>query len=1049
VRPPAAERRRLLAISGCGRQSVDVDGAQVGLTDEVVRARLLGSVDLRLGDRQLPALESGRAESLLAFLLLHRDAAQPRSHVAFVLWPDSSEHQAHTNLRKVLHILRGALPEADSLLNIGGRTLQWRPETPLWLDVAHFERAVEGGQFEDAVATYRGELLAGRHDEWLSEDRERLAGLYLVALERLAREHEQNRRWPEAIRCAERLTAHDPMREEAHRMLMRMCDASGDRARAIRAYHVCAATLERELGIEPSAQTRALYDSLVRTKPAISDQGRNGRPAAPATEGRPRPGMPPLVGRAVERARLISAWRSAASGRAQLVLVSGEPGVGKTRLVDELRPRAAGLVADARAYSAEGPLAYGIVSAWLTSEAVAARMGQLDRGDLTELGRLRPDLVRHVPPPEPLPDAELRRRLLGSATRALLAAGSPLLLVVDDAQWADPQSLGVVHYLLRAAPAAPLLVAATARREDVDDGHPLAVLATALQAAGRFSEIALERLDRTQTALLAERISGKPLPARELSRLYSATEGNPLFVVETLKPDAPEATKVQAVIAGRMAALSAGAARLAGLAAAVGREFTADVLAVASGLDEQAFVSALDELWRRGIIRAHGPNSYDFSHGRIRDAAYAALSPPRRRQAHLAVAQALEHGKGASAAALAAQYENAGATSEAIRWHARAADNAQWLHAHADAVRGLQRALELSDALPASPDTARLQLQLLTALPAPLLALEGHASARVDHVHQRAVLLADQLGREPEPPLIWSLALAALTRGDWKAGRDFGGRLRDRGQRDHDAVLLVESDYIRGIAAYWPGQLVQARRLFESAMRQFQPGNRRAHILRYGQDPELVVRLRLAHALWLLGRSGDADRHRQLALDAAAESSHTYSRAVAFVWAGILAIDRGDTAELRCHVEALDRLEMDQAPAQVALAMEMFAGYLDILDGRMVPGLARVRDVRQQVMVGQTPVPGLPGVVSRVLLGGYMIAGEPRAGLSLADDTLRMGRGAELWEAEIRRLRAAFLAATGAPADAVATELERALAVARRQRALAFEARIRETLTER
>lgn len=196
----------------------------------------------------------------------------------------------------------------------------------------------------------------------------------------------------------------------------------------------------------------------------------------------------------------------------------------------------------------------------------------------------------------------------------------------------------------------------------------------------------------------------------------------------------------------------------------MGRAFTADVAAAASGFDERTFVSALDELWRRGIVRAHGPSAYDFSHGRIRDAAYAALRPPRQRRAHLAVARALEEGGGA-AAALAAHYEKAGATAAAVRWHERAARDAQWLHAHADAARALERALELSDGLPRGPGTARLQLRLLTALPAPLVACEGHGSERMARVHARALRLADRLGGEPDPPLVWSLALAALTRG--------------------------------------------------------------------------------------------------------------------------------------------------------------------------------------------------------------------------------------------------------------------------------------------
>ncbi|HYB87530.1 MAG TPA: AAA family ATPase, partial [Streptosporangiaceae bacterium] len=498
-----------------------------------LRARLLGPMDLQLGEQQLPPLESARAESLLAYLLLHRDAPQPRQRLAFMLWPGSTESQAQTNLRKVLHNLRRALPGADRLFEIGPRTLQWRADAPLWLDVEHFERALAEGRLGEAVDTYGGELLEGRYDEWLVDERLRLAGLHLEALERLARQHGADQRWPEAIRCAERLVAHDPLREESHRLLMRLCHASGDRARGVRAYHVCASTLERELGIEPSPATRAIYESLLAATPVGAGALEAPAGRAPISAARmTAPSMPPFVGRTDERAQLTTMWRAAASGRAQLVLITGEAGVGKTRLVDELRAHAGMVTVEACAYPAEGPLAYGVATAWLRSGPVAARLSRLERPHLTELARLLPELAGHVPPPEPLPEAELRRRLFGAIARAVLAAGAPLLLVADDVQWADAQSLRVIHYLLRTAPSARLLVAATARREELEEGHPLVGLTTGLQALRCFSEIELGRLGRDDTAVLAERITGAPLDAAGLGRLYGDTEGNPLFVVE-------------------------------------------------------------------------------------------------------------------------------------------------------------------------------------------------------------------------------------------------------------------------------------------------------------------------------------------------------------------------------------------------------------------------------------------------------------------------------------------------------------------------------------
>jgi hypothetical protein len=792
--------------------------------------------------------------------------------------------------------------------------------------------------------------------------------------------------------------------------------------------------LQRELGIEPSAATRAVYEAVLDATPS---------------DAADIAGASPFIGRRDELHTLRAVWHDAAAGRAQLVLVSGEAGIGKTRLLDELRGQTAAVTAEARAYPAEDSIVYGLPTAWLRSRAVEKRLSRLEREHLIELGRLLPELSGHVPAPEPLPEAELRRRLFAAIVRALLAAGSPLLLIADDVHWADEQSLRLIRYLLRAAPSARLLVAATARREELDERHPVGRMVSALQTDARYTEIGLERLDRAETGQLAARISGKGLSKSELDHLYGDSEGNPLFIVEALRPDAPAATtKVQAVIVRRLERLSEPAGELVGTAAAIGRSFAADVLAAAAGLEDRAFVRALDELWRRGIVRDHGPGAYDFSHGRIRDAAYARLSPPRRRQAHLAIARALEQSEGAAAASIARHYESAAAPADAIRWHERAAGNAQWLHAHSEAVLELERALTLSEELQPGRDKARLQLRLLTALPAPLLAVAGYAPERLSEIHAKARQLAAQLAVDPEPPLVWSMALSALVRGEWQTGRELAERLRARAQRNQDPVLRVESDYILGIASYWVGELRSARSHFEAAIELFRPERRRAHVLRYGQDPELVVRLRLAHTLWLLGHDAAADRQRELALAAVHDSSHPYSRAITYLWAAIFAMDRADVAEFRRQVHAVDPYVTDDAPGQVRLPMELFTGYLEVLDGQREVGLARLRDAQEQ-LVAAPFTPGQPGLATRILLAGHAVAAEPEQGLALADAALGMGRGAELWEAEIRRLRAIFLAELGAFAEEVQAELDLALGVARRQGARAFERRIRGTLTER
>jgi len=341
--------------------------------------------------------------------------------------------------------------------------------------------------------------------------------------------------------------------------------------------------------------------------------------------------------------------------------VTGEPGIGKSRLVEDLRATCGAASAEARAYAAEGAVAYGPVAAWLRSDAIAPR---LRRAPAAELSRLLPELGEasthggarpsaaptraeaspsasahsgarpsaaptrgEAPASAPLSEAEQRTRLFAAVARTLLAPGTPLLLVADDLQWFDVPTLQFLHYLLRSTPPPPLLVAATARREELDPGHPLSELVTGLQALGRCSEIALGRLSPAETADLAAQAQGAPLDAPRAERLFAASEGNPLYLVEAAQAGAEAGGRVQAMIAARLARLTAPASELAGVAATIGREFSAPVLADASDVDARAFVVGLDELWRRGIVRAHEHDLYDFSHGRIREAAYERLAP--------------------------------------------------------------------------------------------------------------------------------------------------------------------------------------------------------------------------------------------------------------------------------------------------------------------------------------------------------------------------------------------------------------------------------------
>ncbi len=1023
-----------------------------------LRIRLFGGLDLSWGETSLPPLESARAESLLAYLLLHRDVPQPRQHLAFLLWPDSTEPQARTNLRHVLHNLRRALPDPDRFLAVTPRTLQWRADAPYWLDVAAFEAAAERAErgdaedtliaLQEAVALCTGDLLEGCFDEWLLEERERLHQRYLAALERLTSLCAARGDATQAITYAERLLRHDPLREETYRLLMRLHDARGDPARALRVYHACAATLERELGVAPSAATRRAYEALLPSETA-----------APGVE-RPagRPGRPALVGRAEERAQLAALWRATEQGRAHFVLVTGEPGIGKTRLIEEFRSWCAhrgAVTAAARAYPAEGALAYGPLVAWLRSEVFRARLERLDAPHLTELARLLPELLAAVPGlahPEPLTEGEQRQRLFDAVARAILAPGGSLLLVADDLQWYDRETLQLLHYLMRVEPAGHLLVVAAARHEEIDDRHPVSDLLAGLQVLDRCTEIELGRLTRGETAALAERLIGHPLGERDADRLHGVTEGNPLFVVEALRADWQGAqagrvwpnAKVQAVIQSRLARLSEPARDLLGVAATIGREFTAEVLGHASGVDDGALVRGLDELWRRRIIREQGADAYDFSHDTIREVAYLALSPALRRNVHLRVARALEciHASdpGAVSGQIAMYYDRAGAADEAITWYGRAADAALLLHASPEAVRLLDRALALLRAQPETPERQERELAHLTALPAALVWVYGFQSERLADVHRRALNLTQALGSEPAPTLLRSLALANLSGNHFADARRFAEQLRARGERDADDVLRVEAEYLLGVTAFWPGELAAAREHFEAAIAHFRPENRRAHLLRYAQDPEVVCLNRLGYTLWVLGHPEAARQasDRSLALAEAIRHPHTHSLALLF--AALLSLDMRDAERLRACVARFVAYGGGYDWWHTETLGALLAGYVDVLDGMGAAGIARIqRAVAAAPAIA--PAPGHGAIQQRVLLAACETAGDVSTGLAAAECLIAMGDAGGLWRAEAHRMRAAFLAERD-PADrGIEAELARAVAVARRQGARSLELR--------
>ena len=306
----------------------------------------LGTLDIRYDDRQLPKPPTLKSQSLLAYLILHRDCPQHRERLAGLFWGDRPERKARRSLTTALWHIRRCLPDEGLILS-DPHTVQFDPQAYLWLDVDEFESQVfhdDVTSLQSAVALYRGDFLDGFYDDWIINERYRLETLFSEALARLMVGQEREEEHEAALAAALRLLERDPLREDAHRATMRAYCCLGQRYAALEQYRRCREIVREELGAEPMVETGELYQAILEGRFAV---GRVRPVQIPAEAPSVPTGRSPLdviapsrlVGREQELAFLRESWRGAEAGQGGLALISGEAGVGKTRLVEEFANR--------------------------------------------------------------------------------------------------------------------------------------------------------------------------------------------------------------------------------------------------------------------------------------------------------------------------------------------------------------------------------------------------------------------------------------------------------------------------------------------------------------------------------------------------------------------------------------------------------------------------------------------------------------------------------------------------------------------------------------
>jgi len=608
----------------------------------MLRIRLVGELRLELDGRRLDAPASRRARSLLAWLACH-PGLHARGRVAATLWPDVLDQSARASLRTTLATLRRSLGAAADRIVAGRDRVGIEDREDVWIDVREIDRLAAAGRGDDALALCGGDLLTDLDDDWVLEERQAHRDRVAQLLATLGQAAEEAGDAEAAVQLARRRLDVDPASEDAARVLMRRLARAGDAAAAVAVYEAFRTELRRELGMAPSAETRALAAEL------RSD----GATAAVAARGLPLPDAlsrvdgGPFVGRAEQLAAVRAAWRRSRAGAAGVVVVAGEAGSGKTRLLSEL----AGEVRDSGATVLAGRCADdGIVPFAPFTEAlrpyVAANSETLPEWVTAELARLLPELGPGPAPPGS--DAMAARHRLFEAVAAAVghaARSGPVLLVVEDLHWADEPTLQLLGHVVRSVGWAPLLVVGSLR----DEGGGLL---GDLQRERPPERLVLGALSEDEAGKLAAGWLGSAAPPGLAAAVHRRSGGNPLFVEELARhlaesyPGRPGDAVVgaaerevphgvRAVIERRVARLGEDAGEAVRAAAVVGDDFALADVAAACEEPDELVAARLDVAVGAGLVdEGARPGRYRFAHALVREAVIAGMSATRRALVH-------------------------------------------------------------------------------------------------------------------------------------------------------------------------------------------------------------------------------------------------------------------------------------------------------------------------------------------------------------------------------------------------------------------------------
>ncbi|HEX2137496.1 MAG TPA: adenylate/guanylate cyclase domain-containing protein [Microvirga sp.] len=791
-----------------------------------------------------------------------------------------------------------------------------------------------------------------------------------------------------------------------------------------------------------------------------------------------------LVGREPELALLLERWSRATDGEGQVILLEGEPGIGKSRLVRALRER----LAEARqAYVVLSHYCspYHTTSAFYPVIGHLERAARFDRDDTAEakLDKLEvllsqaardvreptallasllaiPAAARY--PPLNLTPQRQKQRTLEVLLEQLagLAGQRPVLVVYEDVHWADPSTLELLGLLIERVQRLPVLILITFRPE----------FSPPWTGYAHVTRLSLARLTRRHASEIALRLTGdKALPIEVVEQIVKRTEGVPLFIEELTKavlevgPGGADAAGVvsaapsppltipvtlHASLVARLDRLGASAKEVAQIGAAIGREFSYELLAAVARRGDAELQHGLDRLAGAGLVFQRGAPpqaSFLFKHTLVQDAAYGLLLRGRRQELHARIADALKaHFPEQIAAApelLAHHYTQAGLVEEAVENWFQAGQLAIARSATAEAVAQLTKALELLATLPDSPVRRRQELDLQVALGGTLLTAKGYAAPETWRAYARARELCAEIGETPQLfPVLFGQSLAHVMRAEHIAALEVAEELLRLAQRQEDPVPVLIAHRVLGPTLFHLGQFAPAREHLEQVLTLYDPAQHRSLAFVWGQDPRVASLCMLSRTLYALGYPDQALARSREALAEARALGHLATVGFALMWTGVVSQLRRDPHAIHAGSEELMSLATEQGFPLWLAGTTIIDGWAQAAAGQEEAGLAQLR--RGLTAWQATGTEGIMPYYLGLAADACGKAGRVDEALTFLTDALaRVEQTAARWfEAELHRLRAEALLSRGEPRQAEAA-FRQALAVARGQGAKLWELR--------